>query len=151
MKPEFREDYIHQHTDPTTEPYADFDWEELYACLGEAEKLDDESMQQFTLLFRRVLQWVLNTNINNKRAAEQVGRRAIAFAWVMNPELFEGKSMTAVAAAIGLHKQTLSKTCAEVTREFGMQNRGQAHGWNRINSDNSKAASLSDEAAQAMV
>lgn len=133
MKPEFHEDYLHQHTDPTTEPYADFDWNELYACLGEAEELDEESKLRLIALFRRILHWVLNTNINNTHAADLIGRRAIAFAWVMDPELFEGKSMTAVAAAFGLHKQTLSRTCAEATREFGMQNRAQAHGWNRIN------------------
>lgn len=131
MKPEFHEDFVSAHTDPTAEPYCDFDWDELYACLGEATNNDEQIKQRLAEAVRQVFQWMLSNNINKKNAAEFIGRRAVAFAWVMNPELFEGKSMTAVAASLGLPKQILSKASSEASREFGIQNRGQAHAWNR--------------------
>jgi hypothetical protein len=131
MKPEFHEDYVNNHADPTAEPYYDFDWDELYTCLGEATDHDEQIKQRLAAGVREIFQWVLSTNINNRNAAEFVGRRAIAFAWVMNPELFEGKSITAVASALGLSKQILSKASSEASRKFGIENRGQAHAWNR--------------------
>jgi hypothetical protein len=131
MKPEFHEDFISQDVDPTAEPYCDFDWDELYACLGEVREEELELRVKLGLALRRVFRWLLNNNINNKGATEHIGRRAIAFAWVMNPELFEGKSLTQLADVLGLDKQSLSKLSAAVTRKFGIHNRGQGHGWNR--------------------
>jgi hypothetical protein len=131
MKPEFHEDYINQHADPTAEPYCEFDWDELYTCLGEATQEDEETRQQLAAAVRQIFQWVISNNINSKKAAEYVGRRAIAFAWVMNPELFEGKSITAVANALGVSKQVLSRDSSTVSKKFGIENRGQAHAWNR--------------------
>jgi hypothetical protein len=49
----------------------------------------------------------------------------------MNPELFEGKSLTALATALGIDKQSLSKLASSASRKFTIENRGQAHGWNR--------------------
>jgi len=129
MKPEFHEDFVSDEADPLAEPYCDFDWNELYACLGEAT--DEQTRDQVAFALRPIFQWLLNIDLNNKQAAQFIGRRAIAFGWVMNPELFEGKSLTALATALGLDKQSLSKLSAAVTEQFGIQNRGQAHGWNR--------------------
>jgi len=131
MKPEFHEDFVSDHADPTAEPYCDFDWDELYTSLGEATDEDMQLRVRLALAFRRVFRWVLNTKLNNKNAAQYIGRRAIALAWVMNPELFEGKSITEVAATLGLPKQILSKASAAASLKFGIQNRGQAHAWNR--------------------
>ena len=63
-------------------------------------------------------------------ADAHVGRRAIALFWTLNPDYFEGVSLTTLANRLGLHKAILSAQAAEARRKFGIKNRGQAHGWN---------------------
>ena len=63
-------------------------------------------------------------------ADAHVGRGAIALFWTLNPDYFEGVSLTALANRLGLHKAILSAEAAEARRKFGIKNRGQAHGWN---------------------
>src|SRR5206468_1317742 len=48
----------------------------------------------------------------------------------LNPDYFDGVSLTALANRLGLHKAILSAQAAEGRRKFGIKNRGQAHGWN---------------------
>ena len=74
---------------------------------------------------------VFNTNLAGKDAARVIARRAVALAWVTNPLFFEGKSLSQLAAELGLPKQVLSRCSAAASRKFGIQNRGQAHAGNR--------------------
>lgn len=63
-------------------------------------------------------------------ADTHIGRRAIALLWTLNPQYFEGVSLTTLANRLGLHKAILSAHAAQARRVFGIHNRGQAHGWN---------------------
>ena len=134
MKPQFHEDYVNDRADPLSDKCCDFDWKEVDACLEEIKDEETQVQVRLAVALRRVFTWVLNNNNNNninRGTLQHFGRRTVAFAWVMNPELFDGKSLTNLADSLGLDKQTLSKLSAAVTKRFGIQNRGQAHGWNR--------------------
>src|SRR5205809_7386353 len=72
----------------------------------------------------------VSLNVFGQGGDAHVGRRAIALFWTLNPDYFEGVSLTALANRLGLHKAILSAQAAEARRKFGIKNRGQAHGWN---------------------
>jgi hypothetical protein len=137
MKPQFHEDYQNEHADPLDCREADFNWNELYERFGEAE--NDSPLtpeQKMTIALRRICDWVLNINYNIEGQQIMpdtlIGRRFIAFAWVMNPELFaDSPSLAKLCRKIGVTIPTLARLTGEVSREFGIQNRAQAHAWNR--------------------
>src|SRR5947207_14399017 len=72
----------------------------------------------------------VSLNVFGQGGDAHVGRRAIALFWTLNPDYFEGVSLTALANRLGLHKAILSAQAVEARRKFGIKNRGQAHGWN---------------------
>ena len=75
--------------------------------------------------------WIIEgADFTKLDADAHVGGRAIALFWTLNPDYFEGVSLTALANRLGLHKAILSAQAAEARRKFGIKNRGQAHGWN---------------------
>ena len=85
--------------------------------------------RQFTSAY--VIEWIIEgADFTKLDADAHVGRRAIALFWTLNPDCFEGVSLTALANRLGLHKAILSAQAAEARRKFGIKNRGQAHGWN---------------------
>jgi hypothetical protein len=138
MKPQFHEDYQNEHTDPlTSTEQSDFDWEALYQKLDGAENQSGETPEQIVLnAFRRIFDWVLNNNYNitaNQLTPDTIiGRRFIALAWVTNPDFFPGSpSLNQLARQLGLTVPALATLTGEVCREFGIQNRAQAHAWNR--------------------
>jgi hypothetical protein len=131
MKPEFHEDYISNRVDPTAEPYQDFEWDELYRTLGEATDGDLHAEVDLSLAIRHILRWVLTANLKSKNAPQIITRRIIALGWVTNPWLFDGKSISELAAELGMSKQLMSRCSAAASRKFGIENRGQAHAWNR--------------------
>lgn len=131
MKPEFHDDFVSDKVDPTTEPYSDFDWDELYQRLGEATDGKFETEVNLSLTVRYILRWVFSTNLKSNRALHLILRRLIALGWVTNPWFFDGKSISAIAAELGLPKQLMSRCAAAASRKFGIENRSQAHAWNR--------------------
>ncbi|HET7624390.1 MAG TPA: hypothetical protein VFM25_03925 [Verrucomicrobiae bacterium] len=149
MKPEFHEDYQSQHTNPLSPTHADFDWDELDKRLGESELESDETPEQkFTAAMRRIFQWVLNIDYNIKSNELMpdtlIGRRFIALAWVINPALFpDSPSLHKLSRRLGFTAPILAALTGEVCREFGIQNRAQAHAWNRI--EKVEEASLTEQ------
>ncbi len=78
-----------------------------------------------------IIEWIIEgADFTKLDADAHVGRRAIALFWTLNPDYFEGVSLSALANRLGLHKAILSAQAAEARRKFGIKNRGQAHGWN---------------------
>lgn len=137
MKPEFDETYSNPHTDPLYPTQADFNWEELYRRLGEADP--DTPCDHTITALRRVFHWLLNIkyNIESNRVTPDmlVGRRLIALAWVINPDLFPNSpSLRQLSRHLGVTAPVLASLTGEVCREFGIQNRAQAHAWNRSKS-----------------
>jgi len=132
MKPEFLENYRNEHEDTLDARTYDFDWADLERRLDEAEEqLEDRDFAALGSALQSIIEWIIEEADFTKLDADaHVGRRAIALFWTLNPDYFEGVSLTALANRLGLHKAILSAQAAEARRKFGIKNRGQAHGWN---------------------
>lgn len=106
--------------------FIEFDWELLRRELGEArEEMGATDYALLAQVLGELLRWVVKGN-----KLHIIGRRAVALAWVVNPDIFEGKSAAAIARRVGVHREMLSEDSAEVSRRFGVRNRAQKHGWN---------------------
>ena len=132
MKPEFLENSRNEHEDTLDARTYDFDWADLERRLGEAEEqLEDRDFAALGPALESIIEWIIEgADFTKLDANAHVGRRAIALFWTLNPDYFEGVSLTALANRLGLHKAILSAQAAEARRKFGIKNRGQAHGWN---------------------
>ncbi|HVU07829.1 MAG TPA: hypothetical protein VHG89_04720 [Verrucomicrobiae bacterium] len=133
MKPSFHEDYVSDKLDPLATPmHEDFNWNELYQRLGEPtdQQLQDEKIAEF---IRKLFEWVTAIDLRKENSQTLIGRRFIALAWVFNPALFEDSpSASKLAETLRItRKADLWKLTGEVTRHFGITNRGQSHAWNR--------------------
>jgi hypothetical protein len=70
----------------------------------------------------------LEVNLKDARAVKAVGVRACAAAWVIDPEHFDGASLTKVARSLGYSSQAaISPEAADFSRRFGITNHFQAH------------------------
>ncbi len=132
MKPEFLENYRNEHEDALDARTSDFDWADLERRLGEAgEQLEDRDFAALGSALQSIIEWIIEgADFTKLDADAHVGRRAIALFWTLNPDYFDGVSLTTLANRLGLHKAILSAQAAEARRKFGIKNRGQAHGWN---------------------
>ena len=128
MKPECHEDFASAEVDPLFDSSYEFDMAAVERALGEAEKLPDEHREQLATALWEILRWLCDVRMCPK-APEIIGRRAIALAWVMRPELFDGQSLTAISTSLGLHKVAMSIHSADFSKRFRVRNRGQSHGW----------------------
>jgi len=136
MKPEFHDEYISPDIDPLSKPMVEhFDWNELARRLGEPteEPADqDEIDRKVAIVMRTIMQFILQVDFNRDDAAISIGRRCVAFAWVLNPDLFAGSpSLTTLAKKLGCTPGSLASVSGATTRRFGIRNRGQSHAWNR--------------------
>src|SRR5947208_12107353 len=132
MKPEFLENYRSEHEDTLDARTYDFDWADPESRLGEAEEqLEDRDFAAHGSALQSIIEWIIEgADFTKLDADAHVGRRAIALFWTLNPDYFEGVSLTALANRLGLHKAIVSAQAAEARRKFWIKNRGQAHGWN---------------------
>lgn len=134
MKPEFHDDYAGD-LDPLDQTPIDFDWGLLEAAMGEIQPdLDEEHFAELAEALRRLLAWLVSIRVGHQpeRAANLIGRRTLALLWVVDPRLItDSPSLSQLAARLGVSKAVLSNSTSQVTREFGVRNRSQAHGWNR--------------------
>jgi hypothetical protein len=133
MNPEYFDDYTFQHLDPLSPSQADFDWEAVYAALGdEPICAQDESYDRLVHAFRRVFEFCLTIDLNKENSTELIGRRLLALAWVMNPAIIDGSpSLIELSNRLGLSPYPLAIITSEVSKQFGIRNRAQAHAWNR--------------------
>lgn len=134
MKPEFHEDFKNPHVDALEAVQADFDWDTVARELG--EEIDQQGKEKLAMALRRIFQWVLEINYNIEASPltpdTLVGRRVIALAWVTNPDLFSGgPSLRQLSRHFGIAAPVLAELTGEICRVFGIQNRAQAHAWNR--------------------
>jgi len=132
MNTEFLENYRNEHEDTLDARTYDFDWADLERRLGEAEEqLEDRDFAALGPALQSIIEWIIQgVDFSKLDVDAHVGRSAIALFWTLNPDYFEGVSLTALANRLGLHKAILSAQAAEAPRKFGIKNRGQAHGWN---------------------
>ena len=134
MKEAFHEDYVSPHQDPLDGRVADFDWDALDGGTnGDSGHHDGPDLGDLAEALNCILAWVVARHVTSGDHYDQVvGRKAIALAWVVNPGLIDGApSLAALAKDLGITRAALSAHAATVSREFGLTNRGQVHGWNR--------------------
>lgn len=128
MKPEFHEDFVSDQRDPMDARSVDFPWEEVFARLDK-EAVTDEAMALSIALLGEVLRWLMR-GCGEQRLflrGNLAGRRAVALAWVIRPDLFEGvPSIRALAERIGVPRQALSRHASEIAKRWGVFNRAQA-------------------------
>ena len=124
-----------KHADPLAKWVSDFEWNQLYERLGEATT-EPADMEAASLAMLRIIEWIVG-----KKAArmtfslgyeQRMANKILALLWVLNPGYFESTpSLAMLSKKMGLKQRvTLSGYAAEVTRKFGVRNRGQSHGWN---------------------
>ena len=117
-----------KHLDPLAPPtHEDFDWPLLYKLLGEqAETLPEGDREKLCLALRAIFRFI----VQKGGSVHRIGQRAAALAWVVNPELWDGKSAVQVAEYLGINRGKLHRATAEARRRFGLCNAGQRQGWN---------------------
>ena len=89
---------------------------------------------------RLVFDTITEASDESKKAIASTGRiahRTIALTWIVAPSLYEGISLHELAERLDIHKNTLSKYAADISRTFGYRSHGQSKGWN-YNPDKSR-------------
>jgi len=120
----------------SSEPYTpldmqikDFDWETLYAHLGEDAR-DGGNEPRLAEAVARLLQMFL-PNARRRIHPDSVGLRVIALAWVLNPAYFEGSpSVNELADQCGVRVAALAAYTGHYSRLIRWRNRGQRHSRN---------------------
>lgn len=132
LKSEFHEDYASPHTDPLDAREADFPFEEIFAHLdGVKAQAGDDNYALLGEAFTALVSFVVGAAPVRRGLDRAVGRRFIALAWALRPDLIEGSpSLSTIAKELGCHKVSLSIHSAAASRRFGIRNRAQSHGWN---------------------
>lgn len=132
LKSDFHEDFESDKLDVLDGQHNDFPWEELYARLDEAKReLSERDYEAMVIALRRILDFILATDLDRKDADALIGRRAIALGWTLSPALFIGSpSLRRLSKSIGVNNRNMSKLTAQASRKFGCRNRAQLHGHN---------------------
>jgi hypothetical protein len=128
---EFLTEDLSEHGDftklsPLAPKYMDFDWELLRRHLGESEK--EMGAADYALMgdaLGVLLRWIVRGD-----RLDIIGRRAVALAWVVNPDIFHGMSAAALARKSGCSHFGLNENTADASRVTGLRNRSQDHAWN---------------------
>ena len=125
-----------EHADPLAPKHQDFDFQAIYTAIdGEDPEADEDKAEQIragvAAAFKRVGQFCADINLDHPNADRLLGRRLLAVLWVTNPDFFAGKSLARLAVQLGVAPKSIQRHSAEVSRKFGIVNRGMAHGWSR--------------------
>jgi hypothetical protein len=125
--PPFREDYANPAVDPVDGLNHD-PWPEVFQRL-DGEFIADHDREQLCHALREILSWITSTPLV-PGADRVVGRRALAFAWVLDPALVGGRSLAALARVLRVHRSALSHHASEAAVKFQIRNRPQhGQGW----------------------
>ena len=141
MKEEFHEDFMADSCDPLYAGNPDFDWETLYARLGEDVREGDVDKRLEETVIRLLQLLVPESRLRLQPSS--VGLRLIALAWVLSPGYFEGTpSLRVLAGRCGVSAVTLAHHTGRYSRLIRWRNRGQGHAWNWRKAVHEKEARL---------
>lgn len=130
MLTDFREDQASwPHADPLAPDggTVDFSWDDVARSLGEIEEATQGSPAARELAgvaIRRLLEFLVRS-ANTPEMDRVIGRRALALAWCINPEIVGGKSLQTLATGLGLTRAALSAHASAAAHSFGNYNRTQ--------------------------
>ena len=127
-KPEFPDDISKlEHVSPLIATSIEFDWEVLQRLLDEGKgDVTETDWSTLADILQELLRWMVKGDDLHK-----VGRRTIALAWSINPDLFRGSpSASVLARMMGCSVDLLHRETGEARRSFGLKNRLSDHAWN---------------------
>ena len=131
MKTQFIEDLDPKHPDPLAPPATvQFPWEEVFERLDAGKGTEGRDREELAEALKAVIAWMVSTPVTSPRSLKVVGQRAIALAWVLDPKLMQGRSLSRIAKGLGISPDTLQRLSGQVSRAYGIRNRGQAHAAN---------------------
>jgi hypothetical protein len=133
---ENRVDEIEQGLIP--EEAYNFDYADVSRRLGEAEEVAESTSAEVSPaeFFRAWALWVLQYRSDSSlKVTEQVGRRFLALAWLIDPGLIPGSpSLRKLAAQLGIKVPVLSELTSDLHRRWGLTNRATCGSGTRIES-----------------
>jgi hypothetical protein len=136
VKEKFNEGMLSNNRDPVDAADQDFDWQRLYAQLGEDARSGDYDRELAETVIR--LLEVLVKKRDRPMYPMSVGLRVIALAWVLNPAYFKGcPSARDLAKRCRVKPSTFARFTGEASRMIRWRNRGQRHAWNWHNLERS--------------
>jgi len=112
---------------------ADFDWAGLARCLGECrEEVSEEQFKGVVSVFARLFQWMIPASSIRPGGRNVIGNRAVAMAWVLNPSVFEGASLTEICRKFGFSAPVIAVHTGTFSRAFNVRSQAQCHASNYI-------------------
>jgi hypothetical protein len=121
------ENQLHPARDRALAPdFPQFDWEVLYRLCDGAQQLPEPDREKLC----RVLHEIFHFVVVNGGGLDGIARRAVALSWVVNSDLWDGKSAAQVARYLGCPPQRLHEATGAVRRRFGIKNPAQDHAGN---------------------
>ena len=134
MKGAFIEDFVNTaSTDPLSPTHAEFDFAEVERRLGTCG--NDGQGEQWAILseaFNCVGQFMVGKRPLGPGRDQEIGRRTIAVLWLLNPTIFDGQSLSAIARLIGCTPANLATFTADFSRAFKLRFRCQSQGSGRF-------------------
>lgn len=116
-----------EHSDPVDHRIVDFDWNELFERTDGHEPSLVHNRQGQAAALRRVLQWLVAPGLDSASRRQDVLKRTVALAWVIDKSLLI-RSPSLRQLAKHMHDKqpmSLSEHTAAASRTFGLRNRSQ--------------------------
>lgn len=105
----------------TFEPSAEFDFEEVERALGEATSdLEPGDNARLGVALRRLAMFILRPRERGQLCANEIGRRFAALAWLVDPGLVGGKSLSKLAKELQSSLSAASRESVEARRTFNL-------------------------------
>lgn len=131
----FKDGYQSPHVDPLAESVEPFPYEDVEAALSAAPEMNEKELQEWIEAraremtqdaFRVFLQWLTEGDFRCAKFTPQIARRLIGAAWAIDPNLFDGLSLSELSQCNGIdcHKSSLSEYAVNFRDKFGVHNRG---------------------------
>jgi hypothetical protein len=119
------ETFIHPKATSDAHTFVEFDWDSLFE-LFDGVREDKPDREKLCLALREVFRFIVRGGIGMRGIA----LRAVALSWVVNPDLWDGKSATQVAHLLGVNPDVLHRHTGAARRRFGIKNHSQDHAGN---------------------
>ncbi|MDE2105156.1 MAG: hypothetical protein KGL39_48460 [Patescibacteria group bacterium] len=131
-----REQFNPQDLDPTFQGNPDFDWKTVLAHLDgeseDSEEIKKETMELSAIIAKKMIDWLINIDFRDPRVLKIIGAKAIAMAWVLDLERFDGQSLTTIGKSLGYTSGVLlGRHASEFSKTFGVTNKYQQHDWRK--------------------
>lgn len=128
----FIEELASDKADPTEKSHYDFDFAAVESAFG-VEPLSPDDSERVNKAISFILDWLLKVDLNNTHALKTIGKRAIAMAWVINPDRLkigsekQSSSLRQLSKQLGFTAPNIAPLTSEFSRLTKLTNRFQLH------------------------